>query len=136
VIVVDYQIPKISAVDMTYKLLQRKERAAIIILAPDHGEDRFIDEVVTGQVQYLSGSEKISVFNHHITRALNWIAHEDKSIYHLRFLSPNEALIKEGDRADYVYILKSGELRAYKSEGEGEVLLGFILPGEFVGEMA
>src|SRR5437868_10757184 len=43
VIVVDYQIPKISAVDMTYKLLQRKERAAIIILAPDHGEDRFID---------------------------------------------------------------------------------------------
>jgi CheY-like chemotaxis protein len=136
VIIVDFQIPKLSVMDLTYKLLQRKDRAAIIILAPNGEEDRFIDEVVTGQVQFLSGAGEVSVFNNHVTRALNWIAHEDKSIYHLRFLCPNESLIKEGDKADFVYILKSGELKAYKKDGKGEVFLGSIHPGEFVGEMA
>ncbi|MGZ3744096.1 MAG: cyclic nucleotide-binding domain-containing protein [Pseudobdellovibrionaceae bacterium] len=136
VVVIDSQISKISAVDLTYKLLNRKDRAAVIILAPVADEDRFIDEVVTGQVQYLSGTGQVKILINHITRALNWVAHEDKSIYHLRFLSPNEHLIKEGDKADFVYILKSGELKAYKTENGKEVLLGMIYPGEFVGEMA
>jgi DNA-binding NarL/FixJ family response regulator len=136
IIVVDSQIQKLSVVDLTYKILQRKDRAAIIIFAPSADEDRFIDEVVTGQVQFLSGVSQVDVFNNHITRALNWVAHEDKSIYHLRFLSPNEYLIKEGDKADFVYILKSGELKAYKSDGANHIFLGSIFPGEFVGEMA
>ncbi|HEY8272776.1 MAG TPA: cyclic nucleotide-binding domain-containing protein [Pseudobdellovibrionaceae bacterium] len=136
VVVVDSQISKLSAVDLTYNILKRKDRAAVIILAPVADEDRFIDEVVTGQVQFLSGSGQVKVFNNHITRALNWVSHEDKSIYHLRFLSPNEYLIKEGETADFVYILKSGELRAYKTENANEILLGTIYPGEFVGEMA
>lgn len=136
IVVVDFQIPKISAVDLTHKLLLRKERAAVIILAPSVEEGLFIDEVVTGQVQFLSGTGKVSVFNSHITRALNWVSHEDKSIYHLRFLSPKEQLIRDGDRADFVYILKSGELKAYKQDGDKEVILGTVKPGEFVGEMA
>lgn len=136
VVVLDHQIPKLSAHDLTEKLLQRKERVAIIILSPSVEQEEFIDEVVTGQVQFLSGTGKVSVFNTHVTRALNWVSHEDKSIYHLRFLSPQEHLIKEGDKADFVYILKSGELKAYKQDGGKEVFLGNINPGEFVGEMA
>lgn len=136
VVVVDSQIAKLSAVDLTNNVLKRKDRAAVIILAPIADEERFIDEVVTGQVQFLSGSGQVQVFNNHITRALNWVSHEDKSMYHLRFLSPNEYLIKAGDKADFVYILKSGELKAYKNEMGKEVLLGTIHPGEFVGEMA
>lgn len=136
VVVVDHQIPKLSAHDLTKKLLGRKERVAVIILSPSGDEETFIDEVVTGQVQFLSGTGKVSVFNNHVTRALNWVSHEDKSIYHLRFLSPEEYLIREGDKADFVYILKSGELKACKSDGEREVFLGNISPGEFVGEMA
>lgn len=136
VVIVDFQIPKISAVDLTRKILDRKDRMAVIILSPSVDEHLFMDEVVTGQVQFLSGTGKVSVFNNLVTRALNWVSHEDKSIYHLRFLSPQEQLIKEGEAADYVYILKTGELKAYKRDGNDEILLGKILPGEFVGEMA
>jgi CheY-like chemotaxis protein len=136
IVIMDFQIPKLSAVELTHRLLQRKDRVAIIILAPPVDEDRFMDEVVTGQVQFLSGTEEVEIFNNHVTRALNWVAHEDKSIYHLRFLSPNETLIKEGEKADFVYVVKAGELKAYKKEGENELFLGTIYPGEFVGEMA
>lgn len=136
VVVLDSQLPKLGAYDLTAKLLLRKDRAAIIILCPSVDKDEFIDEVVTGQVQFLSGTGKVSVFNNHVNRALNWVSHEDKSIYRLRFLSPAEHLIKEGDKADFVYILKTGELKAYKRDGEREIYLGNIQPGEFVGEMA
>jgi len=136
VVILDYQIPKLSAFELTAKILSRKERAAIIILAPSDDNDSFLDEMVTGQVQFLSGAGTVSVFNNHVNRALNWVSHEDKSIYRLRFLSPQDHLIKEGDRADYVYILKTGELKAYKQDGEREIVLGSIQPGEFVGEMA
>jgi DNA-binding NarL/FixJ family response regulator len=136
VVIMDYGLQKVSALDLTEKLIHRKERAAVIILSPLPDKEHFIDEVVTGQVQFLSGSGRVTVFTSHITRALNWISHEDKSIYHLRFLAPQELLIKEGEKADYVYLLKSGELKAYKKDSGREVLLGLIKPGEFVGEMA
>lgn len=136
VVVVDFQIPKMNAVDLTYKILARKDRAAVIILSPSVDEHIFMDEVVTGQVQFLSGTGKVTVFNNLVTRALNWVSHEAKTTYHLRFLSPNEKLITEGEAPDFVYILKSGELKAYKHDGQDEVLLGKIQPGEFVGEMA
>lgn len=136
VVVVDHQIPKLGAHELTNKLLKKKDRSAIIILSPSPDQDEFIDEVVTGQVQFLSGTGKVSIFNNHVNRALNWISHEAKALYRLRFLSPLEHLIKEGDKADFVYILKSGELKAYKQDGGREVVLGRIQPGEFVGEMA
>lgn len=136
VVIVDFQIPKMNAVELTKKILDRKDRMAVIILSPSVDEHLFMDEVVTGQVQFLSGTGKVSIFNAMVTRALNWVSHEDKSIYHLRFLSPHEQLIKEGEEADYVYILKTGELKAYKNDGNEEIVLGKILPGEFVGEMA
>lgn len=136
VVILDFHIPKVSAVDLTKKLLARKERTSVIILSPSVEENLFMDEVVTGQVQFLSGTGKVSVFNNLVTRALNWAFHEEKAIYHLRFLAPQEHLIKEGEPGDFVYIVKSGELKAYKKVGSEEVFLGKILPGEFVGEMA
>lgn len=136
VVIVDFHIPKLSAVDLTHKILLRRDRTSVIILSPSVDEGLFIDEVVTGQVQFLSGTGKLQVFNNLVTRALNWVAHEDKSLYHLRFLTPQEHLIREGDKADFVYILKAGELKAYKNDGDKEVFLGTIHPGEFVGEMA
>jgi len=137
VAILDYGLPKVSAIDLTQKLFHGKERAAIIILSPLDDQEHFIDEVITGQVQFLSGiNNKIAVSGSHITRALNWVSNEVESIYHLRFLGPNECLIREGEKADYVYLVKSGELKAFKRDGEQEVLLGTIQAGEFVGEMA
>lgn len=136
VAIFEYTLPKVSAVDLTQKLLHRKERASVIILSPSVDQEHFIDEVVTGQVQFLSGTGKVSIFASHITRALNWISHEEESIYHLRFLGPGEPLLRQGEAADFVYLVKSGELKAYKKDGSAEILLGVIQAGEFVGEMA
>jgi CRP/FNR family cyclic AMP-dependent transcriptional regulator len=136
VVIIDYNIPKTSALDVTAKLIRRKERVAIIILSPLPDQEHFIDEVITGQVQFLSGTEKVKIFANHLTRALNWFADVEKSLYKMKFLGPTESLIKEGEKAEFVYLVKSGELKAYKKIGDKEVVLGKINAGEFVGEMA
>jgi CRP-like cAMP-binding protein len=45
-------------------------------------------------------------------------------------------LLRDGDSADSVFLVKSGRLKAFKNEGPNEVVLGYINAGEFVGEMA
>lgn len=137
VVIIDYNVTKTSALEVTERLIRQKERVAVIILAPPHSEqDYFMDQVVTGQVQFLSGTGIISVFGNHLTRALNWVTDVEKALYRMRFLNPNEVLLSQGDKAEFVYLVKSGELTALKKEGEREVTLGNIQAGEFVGEMA
>ena len=101
---------------------------------PDH--DFFVDQVVTGQVQFLNHAEIDSKLPNCLARALNRISFNDGSSYRLRFLVPDEVLFREGDTAESVFIVKSGELVAIKKNNENEVILGSIRPGEFVGEMA
>ena len=49
----------------------------------------------------------------------------------------NTVLIEEGDSGDSIYIVVSGQLRAYVSDSRGrEVTLGLHGPGEYVGEMS
>lgn len=136
VLIIDYNISKVSASEITEKLLNGKERAAVIILSPSMDKEEFIDEVVTGQVQFLSGTGQVTIFGNHLTRALNWVSKEEKSIYRLKFLGPKECLIREGEKGDFVYLVKSGELSAYKKVDGRDVPLGGIQSGEFVGEMA
>lgn len=136
VVILDYHITKISAVDLTEKILLRKERGAVVILSPHPDKEHFIDEVVTGQVQFLSGTVSSTVFGNHLNRAMNWLSYLEEAIYHLRFLSPQEHLLREGEKGDFVYLVKSGQLKAYRHESDNEVILGFVNPGEFVGEMA
>lgn len=136
VVILDSDLAKMSAFDVAEKLLEHKERIAIIIVAPLPEGERFVDEVVTGQVHLLTRPTDQKTFLRHLTRALNWITNGDLKGYRLRFLSENELLLREGDKAESVYLVKSGRLKASKQDGAEEVLLGYINPGEFVGEMA
>src|SRR5687768_10995102 len=74
VVIVDYLLPRMNAVTLTTKLLRKKERTAIIILSPKADKQQFIDEVVTGQVQFLTNTENVKAFVSHVNRALNWAA--------------------------------------------------------------
>ena len=56
--------------------------------------------------------------------------------FRLRFLAPGEILFRQGDRAENVYIVRKGRLRAFRRTKSGTQTLGEILAGEFVGEMA
>ncbi|ASD62802.1 cyclic nucleotide-binding domain-containing protein [Bdellovibrio bacteriovorus] len=136
VVIVDSEIAKVSALDLTQKLIQRKERIAVIIMSPLPDTDHFVDEVVTGQVHILTRPTDEATFIEHLTRALNWIVNGDNANYRMKFLAANQILIREGEKAESVYLVKRGQLKAYKADNGVETLLGHINPGEFVGEMA
>lgn len=136
VVVLDSNLLKMAAFDVAERLIRRKEKIAIIIMSPLPESERFVDEVVTGQVQILTRSTDEKTFVQHLTRALNWISNGDLTGYRLRFLSANETLLREGDQAESVYLVKSGKLKAFTNDGPNEVVLGVINAGEFVGEMA
>ncbi|AHZ83447.1 cyclic nucleotide-binding domain-containing protein [Bdellovibrio bacteriovorus] len=136
VVIVDSEISKISALDLTQKLIQKKERIAVIIMSPLPDTDHFVDEVVTGQVHILTRPTDEATFVEHLTRALNWIVNGDNANYRMKFLAAHQILIREGEKAESVYLVKRGQLKAYKTDNGVETLLGHINPGEFVGEMA
>ncbi len=136
VVIISSQIPKVSAVSLTRNILDRKERVGIIILSPDQELEDFMDEVVTGQVQYLANIDNSNLLINQLSRSLNWVSHSEEAIYRIKFLAPNEVLIKDGEEGRFVYIVRSGRMKACKKQGDKEVLLGYIEPGEFVGEMA
>jgi CRP/FNR family transcriptional regulator, cyclic AMP receptor protein len=136
VVILDYLLPRMDAVTLTQKLLRKKDRMAIIILSPKDDSQHFLDQVITGQVQFLTNTENPKSFLAHINRALNWAAFEEQSLYKLRFLNRDELLLREGEEGKFVYLVRSGRLKAIRNLNGKEVLLGFIEPGEFVGEMA
>jgi FixJ family two-component response regulator len=136
VAILDFSLPRMSAVDLTARLIRKKEPVAIVIMAPTHDGNLFLDEVVTGQVQFLAGMGDLRLFLGHVNRALNWAGRDEKSIYQIRFMAAGELLIREGEEGEFVYIVKHGRLMAFKGAAPSESVLGYVEPGEFVGEMA
>lgn len=136
VVVIDTNIQKLSAWDVADKLLRRKDRIAVVLVSEQFDNEHFVDEVVTGQVQLLKRPLKEGALTKALARALNWISFGENSHYRLRFLAANEVLIRHGDKDDFIYLVKSGKLKAYREEQGQEVVLGEVQPGEFVGEMS
>ena len=87
----------------------------------------------------LSGSQELAgdqfIPGRGIDCALQF-SHGKVSRFYIRFLARGDVLIREGDHAEFVYILKHGELSAWREREGRRVELGKIEPGEFVGEMA
>lgn len=136
VVLIDANIQKMNAFDLAEKLLHRKDRIAVIIIADRLDKEHFVNEVVTGQMQFLERPVNEKQLARAITRALNWSSFGENSNYHLRFLDENELVIKFGEKGDSVYLVKSGKLKAFREENGQEILLGYIQTGEFVGEMS
>lgn len=113
-----------------------KHRQAIIWVTALPEDQDFVDHVVTGRVQFSPSVENSKVFAECCSKAMNFIAAETDADYSLRFLSKGEVLFEQGAKAEKVYILRTGELEALKLEGDKSAVLGKVLPGEFVGEMA
>ncbi len=138
VALIDADLEKANGFVVTEKLISKKveHSVSVILLTSLPENELFIDQVVTGQVQFLSHSEVDQKLPHSLVRALNRISVDDNSNYRLRFLAPQEILFNEGESAKSVFIVKSGELAAIKKNHDKSVILGIIKPGEFVGEMA
>jgi len=54
----------------------------------------------------------------------------------LRQLKPSELLFNDGDRADSLYIIQTGQIRLFKPKGKGFIEVGTLRAGEVIGEMA
>ncbi|MGZ3774984.1 MAG: cyclic nucleotide-binding domain-containing protein [Pseudobdellovibrionaceae bacterium] len=136
VVIVDANIQKMNCLDLIDKLLYRKDKIAVIVITDQLDKEHFVNEVVTGQLQFLVRPVNEKQLAKAITRSLNWISFGENSNYHLRFFDENEVVINFGETGDFVYLVKSGKLKAYRDENGQEVILGYIQTGEFVGEMS
>lgn len=112
------------------------KQTAIIILSPLPEREGYLDELVTGQIQFLEESKIDTDFGPVLSKALNFSAQLHKADFSLKYLQPGEILLKEGDTGNHIYVVKKGQLLASQSKTGAKVELGFIEAGEFVGEMA
>lgn len=135
VIVLDASLPKMSGIDVVNKMLRNKsvDRSAFIIRGPIPDEEYFVDEVVTGQVQFIDCATDDNVFHAAISKALNYVSFGEEKGYRVMFLADEDILFEEGQDGDSAYLLKTGRLEAVKGE---DLVLGYVEAGEFVGEMS
>lgn len=136
ILIVEENLPKKNAHQLIESILQQKkfERVAIIVISSIPDQENFVDEVVMGRVQFTTDFG--ANLSKYLMRALNFSSHGDNNEFKLSFLTPGDTLMKEGDPARFVYILKRGELQAVTNKTGQPIVLGTVGAGEFVGEMA
>jgi CheY-like chemotaxis protein len=137
VLMIEPNINRTNGWQVVTHVLQDKKfkETAIIILAPVPDQEKFTDEVVVGRVQYIESILEKEIL-HGFAKALNYVSHGEVGEFYLRFLAPGDVLIREGEKAQFVYLVRRGTLRAYLRREGGDVTIGQIQEGEFVGEMA
>jgi hypothetical protein len=138
IVILSGRITKYDAIHLTEWILRNKnlEKTGVLLISPVPDEEQFVDQIVVGRVQFVPSLEDKAHFERTVSRVLNFVLHGDKGEFFLRFLASNETLMKEGEKADNVYLVRKGRLRAVHRSEQKETLLGYVEVGEFVGEMA
>jgi CheY-like chemotaxis protein len=138
VLIAEMDLPKMHGLRLVDQALTAKgaESSAMILIGQPPAEERHLDEIVTGRVQYWTSDSEDELATC-LMRAMNYASQkDDHAEFHLRFLAKGDVLLKEGEKADFVYFVKKGDLEAVKRSENPPVVLGRIGFGEFVGEMA
>ncbi len=138
VLITEVDLPKLSGAQLMGQVFQEPKLlgSAIVVIGQLPKEAAYLDEFVTGRLQYYATSEDEKELAACVTRALNFAFHRKNTEYRMRFLAEGERLISEGEHAESVFIVKEGRLRAFRMIEGREVVLGNVERGEFVGEMA
>lgn len=137
VLLIEPHLNKASGLQViSHILAERKfKETAIIILSPAPEYEKFIDEVVVGRAQYINPDSDQALIKG-FSKALNYVANGGMGEFSLKFLAAGDILIREGEAANFVYLVRRGMLRAYTCKDNSEIEIGTIREGEFVGEMA
>lgn len=138
VVIVDGDLPKIDGYALTAKLISQDKYPdmSLIIMSSIPDKEQFVDEVVTGKVQFLTDPTDDAKLHQSIARALNRLADLQNHGYRVLFLVSGDILFNEGDMGQSAYIVKTGEMKATKKMNDHNIIIGKIQAGEFVGEMA
>ena len=142
VVITDSRLPKIDGFDLVKTILadRQLDSTAAVFMDPPPPDAVFVDELVSGRVQFtirdFDSSFDHDTFSHLLARALNFVSHTKEAEYYVRFLAYGDILMNEGEKAEFVYFVKKGALRAFSVHESKQTILGEIGVGEFVGEMA
>ncbi len=138
VLLVDGDLPKLDGYSLAHKLITNEKYPdiSVIIMSGIPDKEEFVDEVVTGKVQFLTDPTDEVRLNQTIARSLNRLSDMKNHGYRVLFFVTGDVLFKEGEMGQSAYILKSGEMKATKKMNDHNIIIGKILEGEFVGEMA
>lgn len=114
----------------------RFAQTAFIYMEPPPDREVFVEEIVTGRIQFLGWQVSEKRLATALARALNDVVARERMEFKTRLLIPGDQLMKKGDVATSVYLVRRGRLEARSEGAAGPVVLGVVEPGEFVGEMA
>lgn len=144
IVIADAHLTKLSGYELTERLLRDYPKSVAVILLTELPDTHDLaDAVATGQLQFLAPAQRETHIGACLVRALNWLARGDKLEFTVRFLAKGDYLMRQGEIAESVYILKRGSMKAFAGHGSSSQpigehgrLLGDIAEREFVGEMA
>lgn len=139
VIMLDQNLHKIAGTQLAQQLIVSKtihQQFSIVFLSSIPQAEMFVDEVAIGRVQFLEDVSDRKKLISTLFRALNAISKDFSADYQVKYVNQGDYLIRKGDKAEYVYILKKGRLEASSETDQKKTILGLIEPGEFVGELA
>ncbi len=100
VVIVDSEIPKLSATRFIDVIIHDEAHPdiAVIVLSELPKKEKYLDELATGRVQFVTSIEDEETLFRCLTRALNFSCHNEKAEFSLKFLAPGDHLIREGEK--------------------------------------
>ncbi|MGE3260321.1 MAG: Crp/Fnr family transcriptional regulator [Bacteriovoracia bacterium] len=111
-------------------------QVGIVVLATASIPENYTPEILSGRLHICARPVQQASFLRAMGHALHYRPNQFSGSFQIHSLQPGEILFLEGDRAELAFLVKSGKLRASRSRDGKVSVLGEILPGEFVGEMA
>jgi len=115
------------------------ERAltSYIVLGNLPNKEDFLDEMMIGKIQFFETDPDEDGLKLAIKKSFKFSFETHSAPFIMKNVKVGDLLMKIGDPAEKIYILKKGKLQAFQLNEQGQkVILGEIAPGEFVGEMA
>jgi len=112
-------------------------QTAFIVLGAFEDQDSFLDEMMLGKFQFFEVEPNDENWRIAVKKAFKFSFDAHAAPYVVKTVKMGDLIMKIGDAAEQVYILKKGSLQAFHLNDQGQkVILGEVAPGEFVGEMA
>lgn len=125
-----------QVVDWILKKGASYQQMGLVLVTDQELPEGFADACASGRLQTLPLEYDSSQLKLAFVRAFNFFTGAKHDEFRVKMINQGDILIREGERADYVYLLQKGRLTAFQLIGGKEETLGDIIPGEFVGEMA
>jgi CRP/FNR family cyclic AMP-dependent transcriptional regulator len=112
-------------------------QTAYIVIGNFPEKSEYLDEMMVGKFQFFEREPSAEDWKLAVKKSFRFSFDHHAAPYVTRKIKTGELLIRIGDAAEQIYILKKGKLQAFHvNDRDQKVILGEVNPGEFVGEMA